>query len=141
MISTAITTQFKKDLLKGIHNFSNPGGHTFKIALYNSSAVLGAQTAVYSADNEITGSGYTAGGAVLTNVEPSSEGTVGITSFSDIEWNSATFTANGALIYNANASNAAVAVLAFGSDKSVENSTSKITFPTANSTTAIIRVA
>lgn len=141
MISTALTTQFKKDLLKGIHNFSNPGGHTFKIALYNSSAVLGAQTTVYSSDNEITGAGYTAGGATLTNIEPSSEGTVGLTSFADVQWNSATFTANGALIYNASASNAAVAVLAFGSDKSVNNETFKITFPTANSTTAIIRVA
>lgn len=141
MISTALTTQFKKDLLKGIHNFSNPGGHVFKIALYNSSAVLGAQTTAYSADNEITGPGYTAGGATLTNVEPSSEGTVGFTTFADVEWPSATFTANGALIYNSSASNAAVAVLAFGSDKSVDNSTFKITFPTANSTTAIIRVA
>lgn len=141
MISTAITTQFKKDLLKGLHDFSNPGGHVFKIALYDSSAVLGAQTTVYSAANEITGSGYTAGGATLTNVEPSSEGTVGFTSFADIEWLAATFTANGALIYNTNASNAAVAVLAFGSDKSVDSGTFKITFPTANSTSAIIRVA
>ena len=140
MISTALPTSFKKELLKGVHNFSASGGDTFKIALYDSSAVLGSSTTAYSATNEITGTGYTAGGETLTNVEPSSEGTVGYCTFSDIEWTSATFTANGALIYNASKSNAAVAVLAFGSDKSVASSTFKITFPTANSTTAIIRV-
>lgn len=140
MISTALPTSFKKDLLKGVHNFSASGGDTFKIALYNSSAVLGSATTAYSATNEITGTGYTAGGKTLTRVEPSSEGTVGYCTFSDIEWTGATFTANGALIYNASKSNAAVAVLAFGSDKSVTSGTFKVTFPTANSVSAIIRV-
>jgi hypothetical protein len=140
MISTALPTSFKKELLKGVHNFSASGGDVFKIALYNSSAVLGAATTVYLTDNEVVGSGYSAGGATLTNVEPASEGNVGYCTFADIEWLGATFTANGALIYNSSKSNAAVAVMAFGSDKSVTSGTFKITFPTANSTTAIIRV-
>lgn len=140
MISTALPTSFKKELLKGIHDFSASGGDVFKIALYDSDAVLGAATTAYSSANEITGTGYTAGGAALTNVEPSSEGTVGFCTFADIEWPAATFTANGALIYNSSKSNTAVAVLAFGSDKSVSSGTFKITFPTANSTTAIVRV-
>lgn len=128
------------ELLKGLHNFSNPGGHTFKIALYDSSAVLGAQTTAYSSANEITGTGYVAGGATLTSVTPTADSNVGIATFSNVTWSNATFTANGALIYNANASNAAVAVLAFGSDKSVTSGTFQITFPTANSTSAIVRV-
>lgn len=140
MISTSVPTSFKVELLKGLHNFSNPGGHTFKIALYDSSAVLGAQTTAYSSANEITGTGYVAGGATLTSVTPTSEDNVGISTFSNVTWSNATFTANGALIYNANASNAAVAVLAFGSDKSVTSGTFQITFPTANSTNAIVRV-
>lgn len=140
MISTSVPTSFKVELLKGLHNFSNPGGHTFKVALYDSSAVLGAQTTAYSSANEITGTGYVAGGATLTSVTPTSDGNVGVATFSNVSWSGATFTANGALIYNANSSNAAVAVLAFGSDKSVTNGTFQITFPTANITSAIVRV-
>jgi hypothetical protein len=140
MISTALPTSFKKELLKGVHDFSASGGDVFKIALYDSDAVLGAATTVYSSANEITGSGYSAGGKALTNVEPSSEGNVGLCTFADVEWPAATFTTNGALIYNSSKSNAAVAVLAFGSDKTVSSGTFKITFPTANSATAIIRV-
>jgi hypothetical protein len=140
MISTALPTSFKKELLKGVHDFSASGGDVFKIALYDSDAVLGAATTAYSASNEIVGAGYTVGGATLTNVEPSSEGNVGFCTFADVEWPGATFTTNGALIYNSSKSNAAVAVLAFGSDKTVSSGTFKITFPTANSATAIIRV-
>ena len=140
MISTALPTSFKRELLKGVHDFSASGGDTFKIALYDSSAVLGAATTAYSPTNEISGAGYVTGGATLTNVEPSSEGNVGFCTFADVEWLAASFTANGALIYNTSASNAAVAVLAFGSDKTVNSSTFKITFPTSTGTTAIIRV-
>jgi hypothetical protein len=140
MISTAMTTSFKNELLKGLHDFSNPGGDTFKIALYNSSAVLGASTTAYTTDNEITGVGYTPGGATLTSVSPSTSGTTAYITFDDVSWPLATFTANGALIYNTNASNASVFVLAFGSDKSVDNGTFEIKFPTANATTAIVRI-
>lgn len=141
MISTALTTSFKVDLLKGIHNFSNPGGDTFKIALYTSDAILGADTTVYSTANEISGTGYVAGGKVITSVTPTSSGTTAYVDFDNVSWTGATFTANGALIYNASAGNAAVAVLAFGSDKSVDNSTFEVIFPTANATNAIVRIA
>lgn len=141
MISTALTTSFKVDLLKGIHDFSNPGGDTFKIALYTSDAILGADTTVYSTANEISGTGYVAGGKVITSVTPTSSGTTAYVDFDNVSWTGATFTANGALIYNASAGNAAVAVLAFGSDKSVDNSTFEVIFPTANATNAIVRIA
>lgn len=140
MISTAMTTSFKKELLEGKHNFSLSGGDTFKIALYTSSAVLGAETTAYTASGEITGAGYTAGGATLTRVDPSSSGTTGFATFENVSWPAATFTANGALIYNASASNASVMTLAFGSDKSVSGATFEVIFPTANSSSAIIRV-
>lgn len=141
MISTALTTSFKVDLLKGIHDFSNPGGDTFKIALYTSDAILGADTTAYSTANEISGTGYVAGGKVITSVTPTSSGTTAYVDFDNVSWTGATFTANGALIYNASAGNAAVAVLAFGSDKSVDNSTFEVIFPTANATNAIVRIA
>jgi len=140
MISTALTTSFKKELLEGKHNFSAAGGDTFKIALYNSSAVLGAETTAYTTAEEITGTGYTAGGATLTNVDPATSRTTAYATFQTVSWPAATLTANGALIYNANAANASVTVLAFGSDKSVTNGTFEITFPTANASSAIIRI-
>ena len=140
MISTALTTSFKKQLLEGKHNFSVAGGDTFKIALYASSAVIGAETTAYTAVGEITGSGYTAGGATLTNVNPTTSGTTAYATFQTVSWPAATFTANGALIYNANAANASVTSLAFGSDQSVSNATFEIIFPTANASSAIIRI-
>lgn len=140
MISTALTTSFKKELLEGVHDFRVSGGDTFKIALYNASAVLGAQTTAYTTDNEVTGSGYTAGGATLTRVDPATSGTTAYATFQNVSWPTATLTANGALIYNASKSNAAVMVLAFGSDKSVTNATFEVEFPTANATSAIVRI-
>jgi hypothetical protein len=140
MISTALTTSFKKQLLEGKHNFSAAGGDTFKIALYASSAVIGAETTAYTAVGEITGAGYTAGGTTLTNVDPTTSGTTAYATFQTVSWPAATFTANGALIYNANAANASVTSLAFGSDQSVSNATFEIIFPTANASSAIIRI-
>ncbi len=140
-ISTAMCTTFKSGLMSAIHNFNNPGGNTFKIALYTSSAVLGASTTAYSASNEITGTGYTAGGQALTSVSPTSSGTTAYVDFADVTWPSSTLTANGALIYNANASNASVITLAFGSDKSTANGDFTIIFPVSNSTDSIIRIA
>jgi hypothetical protein len=140
MISTALTTSFKKQLLEGKHNFSAAGGNTFKIALYTSSAVIGAETTAYTAAGEITGAGYTAGGTTLTNVNPTTSGTTAYATFQTVSWPAATFTANGALIYNANAANASVVSLAFGSDQSVSNATFEIIFPTANASYAIIRI-
>ena len=141
-ISTAMCTSFKSELMSAVHDFDNPGGNTFKIALYTSSATLGASTTAYSATNEVaTGGGYTAGGNTLTSVSPTTSGTTAYVDFADTTWANSTITANGALIYNANASNAAVVVLAFGSDKSSSNGDFTIIFPTANATDAIIRIA
>lgn len=134
-------TSFKSQLMSGLHDFDNPGGNTFKIALYTSSATLGASTTAYSATNEVTGTGYTAGGETLTSVSPTTSGTTAYVDFADVTWASSTITANGALIYNANSSNAAVVTLAFGSDKSSSNGDFVIVFPTANATDAIIRIA
>ena len=140
-ISTAMCTSFKSQLMSALHDFDNPGGTTFKIALYTSSATLGASTTAYSTSNEITGTGYSAGGNTLTSVSPTTSGTTAYVDFADTTWSSSTITANGALIYNANSSNAAVVTLAFGSDKSSSNGDFVIVFPTANATDAIIRIA
>jgi hypothetical protein len=140
-ITQAMATSFKVEILQGVHNFTNPGGNTFKIALYTSSATMGATTTNYSTANEVTGTGYTAGGNTLTSVTPISSGTTAFTDFADTTWTSATITANGALIYNSTASDKAVAVLAFGGDKTSTNGDFTIVFPTADASNAIIRIA
>jgi hypothetical protein len=140
-ITTAMPTSFKSELMSGLHDFDNPGGNTFKIALYTSSATLGASTTAYSATNEVSGTGYTAGGNTLTAVSPTTSGTTAYVDFADTTWTSSTITANGALIYNNTNANRACAVLAFGSDKSSSNGDFQIIFPTANATDAIIRIA
>ena len=143
-ITSAICTSFKVELLKGVHDFTATTGNTFKIALYTSSATLGASTTAYSTSNEITnssGTAYTAAGATLTSVTPTSDGTTALCDFSDVSYTSASFTANGALIYNSSQSNKAVAVIAFGGDKTVSSGTFTIQFPTADASNAIIRIA
>lgn len=141
-ISSALCTSFKVELMQALHNFTNSTGNTFKIALYTSSATLGASTTAYSATNEVSGTGYTAGGQTLTNVTPTNpSGTTAITDFADVTWTSSTITANGALIYNSTNSNRAVAALAFGSDKSSSAGDFTVIFPTADATNAIIRIA
>ena len=143
-ITSAICTSFKQELLVGTHNFTATSGNTFKIALYTSSASLGAGTTAYSTSNEITnssGTAYTAGGATLTSVTPTTDSTTAICDFADVSYTSASFTANGALIYNDTQSDKAVAVIAFGSDKTVTSGTFTFQFPTADATNAIIRLA
>ena len=143
-ISSAICTSFKQEILVGTHNFTASSGNTFKIALYTSSASLGAATTAFSTDNEISntsGSAYSSGGATLTSVTPTTSGTTAFCDFADVSYTSASFTANGALIYNSSASNAAVCAIAFGSDKTATNGTFTIQFPTADATNAIIRLA
>jgi len=142
-ITQAMCTSFKQELLTGTHDFTNSTGDTFKIALYTNSATLGATTTAYSATNEVAnGNGYTTGGEALTNVTPTSSSTTAYTDFADVTWSSATITANGALIYNDDhASDAAVAVLAFGGDKTSTNGDFTIQFPTADASSAIIRIA
>ena len=148
-ITSAVCTSFKVELLEGKHNFTNSTGDTFKIALYTSSATLGASTEDYAVTNEITntsGTAYTAGGATLTNVTPTSSSTTAYTDFSDISWTSASFTANGALIYNTTTGTGtgttdSVLVVAFGGDKTVSSGTFTIQFPTADASDAILRIA
>ena len=144
-ITSAVCTSIKVELLKGVHNFTATTGNTFKLALYTSSASLGAGTTAYSTSNEITntsGTAYTAAGATLTSVTPTSDSTTAVCDFSDVSYTDATFTANGCLIYNDSASgDPACVVVAFGGDKTVTAGTFTIQFPTADATNAIIRLA
>lgn len=140
-ITAAIATSFKQELLQGVHNFTASTGDVFKIALFTSSATLGATTTAYSTSNEITGAGYTAGGNTLTNITPTTSGTTAIVDFADTTWSAATITARGALIYNSSESDKAVAVLDFGGDKTSTNGDFSIIFPAATASDAIIRLA
>ena len=142
MIAQTLTTSFKTQLLTATHNFTASTGDTFKMALYLSTASLGADTTVYTATGEITDTGYTAGGIALTAVTPTSSGTTAYTSFSNATFTSVVSTViAGALIYNSSKSNKSVAVLDFGGFKTSSVATPLvITFPTASATTAIIRL-
>lgn len=145
-ITQAMCTSFKDQLLEGVHDFRSSGGDTFKLALYTSAATLDATTTTYSATNEVGNSGtYSAGGGTLTNISPTTSGTTAFTDFSDLSFTSATITARGALIYNTTPAhtytNAAVAVLDFGSDKTSTTGTFTIQFPTADASNAIIRIS
>lgn len=142
-IIQAVTSSFLGQLLQGLHDFSDTGGNNYKIALYGSSADLGPQTTAYTATGEISATGYTAGGAALTNLGVASAGTVGYTSFSPVTWTSSDITAYGALIYGtdiAGATNASVMVLSFGMSRASVGGSFAITFPTNNNTDAILRI-
>ena len=141
-ISTAMCTSFKVELLKGVHNFTATTGNEFKMALYTSSATLGATTTAYSATNEISGTGYTAGGNVIDQVTPTSSSTTALVDFADESWTTASFTANGAMIYNNTAAgDPSVCTLAFGEDKIVSAGTFTVQFPAADASNAILRIA
>jgi len=140
-ITQAMTTSFKQELMEGVHDFTS---HTFKIALYTSSATLSAATTAYSATNEVSGTGYTAGGNTLTVTggAVSVSGTTAFVDFADSTWSTATITARGAVIYNSTAAgNPAVAVLDFGSDKTSTAGDFTVVFPTADASNAIVRIA
>jgi hypothetical protein len=135
VISQTQTTSFKEELFKGIQDLSTD---TLYIALYTALADIGADTTAYTTNEEITGTGYTAGGQQLTGVTINTyDGTVYI-NFNNVVWNPAAFTARGALIYNVSKSNRSIAVLDFGSDKTCSN-TFTITMPSNTYTTALIR--
>tara|TARA_Y100001973_G_scaffold85498_1_gene127564 strand:+ start:297 stop:728 length:432 start_codon:yes stop_codon:yes gene_type:complete len=141
-ISSALCTSFKQEILVGTHNFTASSGNTFKLALFTSSATLGASTTVFDAsDNEVSGTGYSSGGQNLTSVTPTTSGTTALCDFDDETFSTATITANGALIYNSSASNKAVCTLAFGGDKTSTAGDFTIQFPTADASNAIIRIA
>jgi hypothetical protein len=144
-ITQAMCTSFKQELLEGQHDFRS-GGHTFKLALFTSSATLDATTTDYSVTNEVSGTNYSAGGGALTNVSPATSGTTAFTDFNDLTFSTATITANGAVIYNTTTGGGsgttdAVVVLAFGGDKTSTAGDFTIQFPTADASNAIIRIA
>ena len=148
-ISQAMCTSFKSELMTATHDFTTTTGSVFKIALFRDTASIvgtyGAATTNYSEmtgdSDEATGTGYTAGGNTLTNVTPTTSGTTAYTDFADTTWSTATITASGALIYNSSASDASVAVLDFGADKTSTAGDFTIIFPTDDASDAIIRIA
>ena len=154
-ISQAVCTSFKQELLQGIHNFTNGSGggtttstgsgNTFKLALYTSSASLGAATTAFTTSNEVSGTGYSSGGSALTNVTPTTSSTTALTDFADLTFSSSSITARGAMIYNssntAGSADRAVLILDFGADKTSQSGDFTIQFPTADASNAIIRIA
>ncbi len=137
-MAQAMCSSFKSELLGGVHDLDTD---VIKIALYTSSATLSADTTAYSATNEITGTGYVAGGATLAGATISLDGTTGICDFTDATWAGASFTARQALIYNSTKANRAIVVLDFGADKTTVATPFTVIFPAATADTAIIRVA
>ena len=142
-ITQGMCDSFKVQILSGQQNLVSGSTSTYKLALYTSSATLSNATTAYTTVGEVTSSGsnYTAGGNTLTvSTSPTSTGNVAFLSFANSSWTNANITANGALIYNSTA-NTAVAVLAFGGDKTATNGTFSVIFPTADASNAIIRIA
>jgi hypothetical protein len=141
MITQTACTVFKSNMLKGLENFNAGTPYTYKIALYNALADLGDGTTAYTSSNEVVGSGYAAGGVVLTptTILSDTEDNTAYLSFANVTWTPANFTCRGALVYNST-TNAAVFVLNFGSDKTATTSFT-VQFPTANSTSAILRIS
>ena len=141
-ITHAMCTCFKKELLEGKHNFLASGGNSSKLALYSSSATMGASTTAFTTTNQASGTNYTSGGSALTNVNPTSSGTTAFTDFADLTFGTATVTARGCMIFNDSASgDPAVAVFDFGGDKTSTAGSFTITFPTADASNAVIRIA
>jgi len=144
-ITSAICNSFKVEILKAVHNFTASSGNTFNLAMYTSSATLNKSTTAYSSSNEISntsGSSYSAKGKAITSVTPVLSSDTAVCDFANISWTSASFTANGCLIFNDTASgDPACCAIAFGGDKTVTSGTFTIEFPTASAGSAIIGIA
>ena len=147
-IAQTATTSFKVELLQAVHNFGPTSPNTFKVALYTAASNIGPTTTIYTSVNEVpNGNGYTTGGNTLViSVSPTSgNNTLGVptafVSFTNSTWTNATFTCRGALVYNSTQGNKSVAVLDFGSDKTVNNDTFQIIFPTPDANSAIVRIS
>lgn len=146
-IQQTVTTSFKVEILQAVHNFGPTSPDTFKIALYDAYANIGPTTTAYSTDNEVSGTGYTAGGNTLVISQSPTSGSntqqipTAYVSFANSAWPSASFTARGALIYNSTQGNKSVAVLDFGSDKTVVNQTFTVVFPTPTANDAVVRIS
>jgi hypothetical protein len=141
-ITQAMCTSFKQELMEAKHNFLLSGGSTFNLALYTSSATMSAATTAYSTSQEATGTNYTAKGSALTRINPTTSGTTAFTDFADLTFGTATITARGCMIFNDSASgDPAVAVFDFGANKTSTAGNFTITFPTADASNAVIRIA
>jgi hypothetical protein len=141
-IASAVSNSFKTEVLRAIHNFTN-GGNEFKLALYTDQATLNKSTTAYSSTNEVAnGNGYTTKGIALTNTTPALSGDTAVCDFANVSFTSASFTANGCLIYNETASgDPSVCSIAFGGNKTVTSGTFTIEFPAADASNAILRIA
>ena len=140
VITSAISNSFKTELGTGTHNFTNGTGNTFKCALFTSSATLNSGTTTYSSTNEVSGTGYSAGGVTITSSTPVLSSSTAIFDFTDAQWTSSSFTANGCQVYNTSASNKSIFVIAFGADQTVSAGTFTIQWPTPDASNAIIRL-
>jgi hypothetical protein len=140
-ITQSMATSFKKELLEGKHNFLASGGNSFKLALYTSSATMGAATTAFTTTNQAAGTNYNSGGSALTNINPATSGTTAFTDFADLTFGTATITARGCMIYNDTNADRNVAVFDFGGDKTSTAGSFTIQFPTADASNAIIRIA
>lgn len=149
--TTAMPTSFKVEILKAVHNFSNPGGNTFKLALGKAvGSLVGTYDATTTSYDDLTGNsdelagsgGYTTGGGTLNSVTPVADGTTAVCDFDNYTWTNATFTTSGGIIYNDTAAgNPACAILSFGGDQTVSSGDFQIQFPVPAAATAIIRIA
>ena len=139
-ITSAIANSFKQEVLVEGHNLTN-GADTIKLALFTSSATMGAGTTAYSTSQEASGTNYSAGGNALTNVTPALSGSTAVVDFADLTFSTATVTARGCLIYNSTNSNKAICAIDFGGDKTSTAGDFTVVFPSATATGAIIRLA
>lgn len=140
-ITSAIPTSFKQELLVGTHDFTASTGDAFKLALYTSSATLGAATTAFTTTGQASGTNYTSGGATVTSVTPTTSGTTAVCDFADLTFGTATVTARGCMIYNDTEADKACAVIDFGGDKTSTAGDFTIVFPSPTATGAIIRLA
>ena len=140
-ITSAICTSFKQELLVGTHNFTASSGNSFKLALYTSSATLGAGTTAFTTTGQASGTNYTSGGSALTNVTPVASGTTAIVDFADETFTNATISADGAIIYNSSQGNRAIAVFDFGGAITSTAGDFTVVFPTADASNAVIRIS
>jgi len=140
-ITSAICSSFKQEVLVGTHNFTASSGNSFKLALYTSSATLGAATTAFTTTGQASGTNYTSGGSALTNVTPVLSGTTAVCDFADLTFGTATVTARGCMIYNDTNSDKAVAIIDFGGDKTSTAGNFTVVFPSPTATGAIIRLA
>jgi hypothetical protein len=140
-IYQTMCTSFKAEVAQGLHNFTRTTGNVFKLALYVATANLSADTTVYTSTGEASGTNYSAGGIILTNITPLSSGTTGYWSFDDATFTNVTLSCAGALIYNSTNGNRAVCVLSFGSTINKAASNLVITFPPMGATDSVLRIA